>query len=204
MSNLDKTYWDKRYREGNTGWDLGNISPSLKAYIDQLENKELKILIPGGGNAYELSYLHGKGFSNSYLIDLSPTVINNFLKRNPTIDKKYLIEGNFFEHKSQYDLILEQTFFCAINRSLRQAYVNQVYNLLKSKGKLVGLLWSVDPVAQELDPKSPPFGGTKEEYINYFSQNPVANGFKIETLEAAYNSISPRSGKELFLITQKK
>lgn len=199
MSNLDKKYWDNRYQEGNTGWDIGGLSPVLKTYIDQLEDKDIKILIPGGGNAYELSYLHEKGFKNSYLIDLSPTVINNFIKRNPSIDKKYLIEGNYFDHNIQYDLILEQTFFCAIDRNLRQQYVNHSYNLLKPKGKLVGLLWSVDPVSPTQDPSNPPFGGSKEEYLNYFSPY-----FEINILDTAYNSIAPRSGKELFLIAQKK
>ena len=82
-AELDKNYWDNRYKEGQTGWDLGEVSPALKAYIDQIEKKDLKILIPGGGNAYELAYLHQKGFHNSYLIDLSPTALSNFKKNNP-------------------------------------------------------------------------------------------------------------------------
>ncbi len=190
---LDKTYWDSRYKGGNTGWDLGEVSPALKAYIDQLVDKSLKILIPGGGNAYELAYLHQQGFTNAYLIDLSPTALANFQERNPSIDKKYLIEGNYFDHQEQYDLILEQTFFCAIDRSLRQQYAEKMHQLLNPHGKLVGLLWSED-----FGTEQPPFGGTEKEYVNYFD-----GLFSIKTMEESYNSIKPRAGRELFIILQK-
>ncbi len=192
-ATLDKTYWDSRYQEGTTGWDLGEVSPALKAYIDQLKDKSLKILIPGGGNAYELAYLHQQGFTNAYLIDLSPTALANFQKRNPNIDKKYLIEGNYFNHQEQYDIILEQTFFCAIDRLLRQKYAEKTHQLLQPGGKLVGLLWSED-----FGTEQPPFGGTENEYKGYF------NGlFEIKTMTASYNSIKPRAGRELFIILQK-
>ena len=58
-------YWQNRYLENSTGWDLGDISPPIKAYIDQLNNKNIKILIPGAGNAHEAEYLHNQGFKSS-------------------------------------------------------------------------------------------------------------------------------------------
>lgn len=190
---LDKNYWDSRYQEGSTGWDLGGVSPALKAYIDQLEDKTQKILIPGGGNAYELAYLHENGFTNSYLIDLSPTALANFKKNNPSIDEKYLIEGNYFDLDEQFDLIVEQTFFCAIDRNLRKKYAEKTHQLLNPNGKLVGLLWSED-----FGVDTPPFGGTREEYIGYFNEL-----FEVQTMEESYNSVKPRSGRELFIILQK-
>lgn len=192
-AELDKNYWDNRYQEGQTGWDLGEVSPALKAYIDQIEKKDLKILIPGGGNAYELAYLHQKGFHNSYLIDLSPTALSNFKKNNPSIPDKFLIEGDYFDHIGEYDLIIEQTFFCAIDRTLREQYAEKTNELLVSGGKLVGLLWSED-----FGEDSPPFGGTKEEYLSYFTPY-----FNIKVLESSQNSIKPRAGRELFMILQK-
>jgi SAM-dependent methyltransferase len=192
-AELDKNYWDSRYQEGDIGWDLGGVSPALKEYIDQLKDKSLRILIPGGGNAYELAYLHENGFSNSYLIDLSPTALANFKNNNPTISEKHLIEGNFFEHEGTYDLIIEQTFFCAINRTLRKHYADKTFDLLAPNGKLVGLLWSED-----FGEDSPPFGGTRKEYLTYFE--PM---FKIKTLVVSHNSIKPRAGRELFMILQK-
>jgi len=45
--NQLEQYWTERYHEHKTGWDIGYISTPLKAYFDQLTNKNLKILIPG-------------------------------------------------------------------------------------------------------------------------------------------------------------
>ena len=81
--NLNESYWDDRYKNNNTGWDLGMVSPPLKSYFDQLEDKELRILIPGGGNSYEAEYLFSKGFPNIYVVDLSRTVLERFQERVP-------------------------------------------------------------------------------------------------------------------------
>ena len=186
--------WEQRYQNEDTGWDIGSISTPLKEYFDQLSDKGIKILIPGCGNGHEAAYLHQQGFSNVFLLDLAPSPLSNFLKENPTFPKEHLIEDNFFNHSGEYDLIVEQTFFCAIHPEHRQACAEKVHELLKPKGKLMGLLWSV-----ELNEKHPPFGGSKEEYHNYF--DPL---FNFVHFGNSYNSIQPRSGRELFLLAEKK
>ena len=57
---------------------------------------------------------------------------------------------------------IEQTFFCAIDPQYRKDYVRQSNKLLKSKGKLVGLLFDF-PIEQ-----GPPFGGSISEYKALF------------------------------------
>ncbi len=189
------TDWEERYQNDSTGWDLGSISTPLKVYFDQLENRSIKILIPGGGNSYEAEYLYNAGFHNVYVIDIAPSPLRNLLSRIPDFPQENLIEGNFFQHKAQYDLIVEQTFFCAINRKDRATYAQQVHRLLKPKGKLMGLLWAgpMDP------PDKLPYGGNKEEYQTYFDPY-----FNYLHFEMAYNSIAPRKNSELFLLAQKK
>ena len=118
---LDEKFWNSRYQDQNTGWDLGIISTPLKEYFDQLNNKNLKILIPGGGNSYEAEYLHNKGFTNVYVVDLSKTALENLQKRIPSFPKEHLIHANFFELEETFDLIIEQTFFCALNPELWSA-----------------------------------------------------------------------------------
>ncbi|RYZ83937.1 MAG: hypothetical protein EOO68_32290, partial [Moraxellaceae bacterium] len=72
---LNQSFWDERYQKGDTGWDLGAISAPLQQYIDQLSNKQISILIPGCGNAYEAEYLLRHGFTNISLIDISPAAV---------------------------------------------------------------------------------------------------------------------------------
>ncbi len=186
--NFYETFWNHKYLRGETGWDIGYISTPLKEYIDQLANKNLKILIPGGGNSYEAEYLFKNGFKNVYVVDISCIPLNNLAQRIPSFPKENLLHLDFFELEATYDLILEQTFFCALEPSLREEYVSKMHQLLKPGGKLVGLLFNIP-----LNTDKPPFGGDKEEYLSLFNEK-----FKIETMEVAYNSIEPRSGNELF------
>lgn len=195
MGNLkfDKQYWEKRYTEGATQWDIGHISEPLKAYFDQLTNKDLKILIPGCGNAYEGSYLHQNGFKQVYLADIAPTPLADFAKKHPDFPKEHLLEIDYFTINESYDLIIEQTFFCALHPSEREKYVQKTASLLKPGGILIGLLF-----ASTFEKDGPPFGGTLKEYHALFGKY-----FEIEVMEPAYNSIQPRSGNELFIKLRK-
>lgn len=190
---LNKEYWNKRYEENKTPWDAGAITTPIKEYIDQLTNKDLKILVPGVGNGYELEYLYENGFKNVFGLDISEEPLKNFVKKNPTFPKDQLILENFFEHNQTYDLILEQTFFCAIDPNLRTLYAEKGYELLNNKGTLAGVLFSF-PLTQQ----NPPFGGSEEEYRILFGKQ-----FNIRTLEVCYNSIKPRKNNELFIIIKK-
>ena len=141
--------WDNRYLNNDIGWDLGEVSTPIKAYINQLENKEVKILIPGGGNSYEAEYLFANGFKNVFVVDVSKTAIENIQKRIPNFPASQLIHGNFFDLEDAFDLIIEQTFFCAIFPDLRQDYVVKMKQLLKPKGKLIGCLLYTSDAADE-------------------------------------------------------
>ena len=191
---LNSEYWNNRYHNNETGWDVGEITTPLKEYIDQLSDKSIKILIPGCGNGYEFEYLQKNGFSNSYVLDYAKQPLDNLKERLPECDKTKFIEQDFFEHEDKYDLIIEQTFFCALDPHLRKNYVTKMHSLLKDNGKIIGLLFQFP-----LTESGPPFGGSKKEYLNLFSDL-----FEIKTLETAYNSIKPRKGNELFFIFTKK
>lgn len=191
MNNLklDETFWSDRYLSGQIGWDIGYVSTPLKEYIDILSNKNLKILIPGGGNSYEAEYLFNKGFNNVYVIDISSIPLENLSKRVPSFPKENLLHQDFFELEETYDLILEQTFFCAQHPKLRKKYVSKMHNLLNPMGKLVGVLFNIP-----LNDDKPPFGGNEKEYRSLFEEK-----FTIEKMEMAYNSIPQRAGNELFI-----
>src|SRR5688500_3986207 len=73
--SLNSNYWNERYMAGQTGWDLGKVSPPMQAYIDQLIQKDISILIPGCGNSYEADYLLSKGFTHITLLDISPVLV---------------------------------------------------------------------------------------------------------------------------------
>lgn len=187
-------FWQQHYEQNSIKWDMGEISPPLKAYIDQLSEsaKNQKVLVAGAGNAYEVGYLHEQGFTNVILVDFAPAPIKAFTKRYPSFPKEHLICADFFELSPkdyQFDWILEQTLFCAINPARRDDYVQQMATLLKPNGKLVGLLFDKD-----FGNDYPPFGGSAEEYRQRFTPY-----FDIETMKPCYNSHPARQGSELFI-----
>ncbi|NNF32012.1 MAG: methyltransferase domain-containing protein [Flavobacteriaceae bacterium] len=187
-------YWNHRYLQGETGWDIGYVSTPLQAYFDQLTYKDLRILIPGGGNSYEAEYLFKQGFTNIYVLDISVIALQNFQKRVPDFPLEQLLHQDFFDLNDRFDLIVEQTFFCALNPSERSRYVVKMHSLLKENGKLAGLLFNI-PLFED----HPPFGGNEQEYRQLFSEY-----FSIDIMETAHNSIPKRAGNELFIKLQKK
>jgi len=193
-NGLNKDYWDNKYKEKNTGWDIGYISTPLKEYFNQLTNKNIKILVPGAGNSYEAEYLYNKDFKNIDVIDIALQPLKNLKKRTPFFPKKNLIQIDFFNYTKKYDLIVEQTFFCSLHPDARVKYVTKMATLLETKGKLVGLLFDF-----KLTEEGPPFGGSLNEYLQLFSEY-----FNIITIDRCYNSIKPRIDKELFFIFEKK
>ena len=187
---LDEGYWSKRYNENTAAWDAGAITAPLKEYFEQLADKKIAMLIPGCGNSHEAEYLLQQGFANITLIDISSVLCKK-------LEEKFsqyigcgltIICGDFFDHQGGYDLVVEQTFFCALVPALRNKYAEKMHRLLKPGGKLVGLLFNHDFEG------GPPFGGTENEYRQLFHQH-----FTIATMEKCYNSIAPRKVAELFV-----
>jgi thiopurine S-methyltransferase len=189
MNNLlDKDYWEQRYQQHNTGWDIGYASPPITNYCQNIKDKSMTILIPGAGNAYEAEWLVTEGFKNVSLIDIAPSAIAAVKKRIPALPDKQIFCGDFFAHVGQYELIIEQTFFCALSPGLRQKYVEKCHQLLADNGKIAGLLFDFP-----LDDSGPPYGGNKAMYRDLF-----APYFTINTMQRAKDSIKPRQGSELF------
>jgi SAM-dependent methyltransferase len=192
MEKLDADYWQNRYDIGTDAWDLGAPSTPLATYIDQLTDKDLRILIPGCGPAWEGQYLHERGFRNVWLMDLTGGPFEAFLQRCPGFPQEHLLIGDFFGHSGQYDRIIEQTFFCALDPALRGRYVEKMRELLAPDGKLVGVLFD-DPQPGKT-PGEPPYGGSRSEYEVLFKQQ-----FGRVKVEPCYNSIAPRAGREAWI-----
>lgn len=193
---LDREYWQHRYANGTDGWDVGAPTTPLATYFDQLSDRGLRILIPGCGRAWEGELLHTRGFRHVWLMDLTGAPFADLLKRRPDFPQDHLLIGDFFDHEGTYDLIIEQTFFCALDPSLRERYVSKMHELLVQGGKLVGVLFD-DPQPGP-DPNAPPFGGDRPTY-----QVLLERRFAHVALAPCYNSIAPRAGREAWLVARK-
>lgn len=188
-----QSFWNNRYQLGETGWDIGAPSTPLKEYLDQIDDKSLRILIPGAGNAWEAEYAWKQGFSRVEVVDIAPDAIAAFRARVPDFPEAQLHLLDFFTLNREYDLVIEQTFFCALDPDLRQSYVEKMHEILVPGGKLVGVLFDAP---MNLD--RPPFGGNSKDYMTMFS-----SFFREVNIAPCYNSIEPRAGREAFVKLRK-
>ncbi|OAV45760.1 SAM-dependent methyltransferase [Lewinella sp. 4G2] len=193
----DAAYWSQRYHASLTGWDAGRITTPIKELFDGLEDKDLRILIPGAGNGHEAEYAWKQGFRNVVVLDIAPEPLAALQQRVPDFPAEQMVCGDFFQYEGEYDLIVEQTFFCSFppTPANRKAYAAKMHDLLVPGGRLAGL-WFDIPLADGQQKR--PFGGSRAEYLSYFE--PYFNVIRFST---ASNSIPPRAGRELFGVFQK-
>ncbi|MDG2344377.1 MAG: SAM-dependent methyltransferase [Flavobacteriales bacterium] len=190
------TYWDNRYNNNDIGWDIGKVSNPIKYWLDSQIDRSKKILIPGAGSGFEAGYAYAAGFKNVYYLDFSTVAAKKFKTQFPDFPPNQILANDYFNlsnFNDFFDVIIEQTFFCAISPNKRVLYINKAYELLEKNGKIVGLLFNVN-----FNEESPPFGGSKEDYELLFKTK-----FNILKLEACYNSVSPRLNNELWISLQK-
>lgn len=181
-------FWNSRYQNGETGWDIGYPSPPLKAILDTLPNKHNRILIPGAGNAWEARYAWENGFTQLYVIDIAPLAVEGLRKACPQHADKVIL-GDFFEHEGKYNLILEQTFFCALHPSLREAYAEKMTKLLLPGASVQGVLF-----ATAMNSDRPPYGGSATAYAQLFRKY-----FQQVSIAPCENSIPARANNELLI-----
>ncbi len=191
MENLTADYWEDRWQHHQTGWDIGQPSPPLMKYMAQVADKAMRILVPGAGRAHEAIALHRMGFTHVHVCDWAPSAFEYLHHLAPDFPKEHCLIGDFFafDHVDYFDLMLEQTFFCAIDPALRAAYVRQSAQLLRPGGRLAGVLF-----ASEFAKAGPPFGGTGDEYLRCFAPH-----FTVAQFDISPDSVAPRLGNEYFI-----
>ena len=96
----DQKFWNNRYLKHETGWDAGGATPVIAQYTDRITDKNMAILIPGCGNAYEADYLLSKGFTNITVLDISDVVLQGVKEK---LEARYgdnvsVLNEDFFDH----------------------------------------------------------------------------------------------------------
>jgi methyl halide transferase len=189
--------WQRHYDEGDLGWDLGQVAPP---FIKLFESKMIvpgKTLVPGCGRGHEVIYLAENGFEVT-AVDYSTGAVDHL---KSTVQERKLkcevLHMNFFEmdavHNGVYDLLIEQTFFCAISPEQRPSYVSTVARALKPGGMIAGLFYHTEGEG------GPPFNTTREDIVEHFSDS-----FEIQQLSKTENSAEQRKNKEWLAILIKK
>ena len=200
MKNVSSPeFWNQRYIDNNTKWDLGAPTPILSHYL-QTNHTEGKACVLGCGNGHDAIEL-SKCNLDVYAVDFSIHAINNLEEKLNGDESINLLHRDIFslskDHVNTFDIVFEYTCYCAIDPDRRENYFDMVYKVLKKGGKLLGIFIPLDK--NMYNQEGPPFGVSVDEILA------LTKG-KFNVLENSFSplSIDKRVGREKWMILEKK
>jgi SAM-dependent methyltransferase len=158
-------FWNQRYACGETPWTLPAIPATLRSFVKRTRPRE-RVLIPGCGTDHEvLRFFQGAGFEVT-AIDFSKVAVAQIKEALENFDGK-IIHGDFFkfDFPSRFDLIYERTFLCALHPRRWRQYAKRVAQLLRPRGKLVGVFF------YGTEPDPPPYPLSKVGAVEIFGRH---------------------------------
>lgn len=199
MKEVSKSnFWNKRYLDNNTAWDLGGPTPILLEYLKK-NYKIGKVCVLGCGNGYdalEFSKYNNDVYAVDFAIEALKSLRIKSDKSNLTLN---LVHEDIFNlHKNYsifFDLVFEYTCFCAIDPERRKEYFNVIYKILNKGGLLFAIFIPLD---KKLSDDGPPFGVNLKQIESLTSD-------RFEIIENKFSnlSIKPRKNREKLLILKK-
>ena len=134
--------WEARYREGNTGWDRGDASPALAAWLESGRIDPCRVLIPGCGRGHEVLALARRGFAVTAL-DFAPSAVSHVqaaLAREGLSAEVHQADVLHWQQAdTPFDAVYEQTCLCALPDDTWPDYALRLHGWLKPGGRLYAL-----------------------------------------------------------------
>ena len=191
-------FWEQRYREGRTGWDLGGPTPEFVAYLEGPHPPQPgTILVLGCGKGHDVLLFARHGF-DALGVDFAPSAveIGTQAAKDAGLSESARFErADIFDlperYPAHFDYIVERACYCAIDPIDRPRYVETAAVLLKPGGRIIAQFF--------LGPQTrpgPPFAATVEELKRSFAPH-----FAFEREDAP--SEGPLPGADLFAILRR-
>lgn len=188
-------FWEGRYRENVTPWDLGQPAPPFATLIRERREEFLpgKMAVLGAGAGHDAAFFGQNGFE-VVGFDYAEGAIERATARYGQWVN--FVQANIFEipeaYRGTFDYVLEHTCFCAIPMERRRDYVEAARRLLKPEGRLIGLFWC------HQEEGGPPFKTDRQELETLFSPY-----FRFESVTVPESSAEGRRGQELLCILRR-
>lgn len=196
-------FWEIRYKNKDTGWDLGAAAPPLAEFFTKNNSSRppARVLVPGCGRGHDALFLAKLGF-DVVAVDFTNQALAalRHLRRNLWIppEKCKTARADVLHlparFHASFDLIVEETCFCAIDPTLRDLYVAMARDVLVPGGRIVALLY---PFREGTE--GPPFPMTEREVESRFGRD-----FEIEHCEIPGNSVEKRRGEERLFVMRRR
>src|SRR5690242_13223609 len=139
-------WWNDRYREGDTGWDKGQVAPPIGRIIAEGVVPRGRVAVLGAGRGHEVLALARAGYPVT-AVDFAEEacLASSAAAREARVEIEGLHEDLFSlprTHAGGFDAALEHTCFCAIDPSRRSEYAEVVRRLLKPGALYFGLFYA--------------------------------------------------------------
>jgi len=189
---LSSDFWETRYQEGTTRWDIGKAAP---AFVNLLQSDRApspgKTAVLGCGRGYD-ALLFAQAGHEVIGVDFAPSAIAaaTDLAQQANLSVQFLQEDIFRfpqTYSHYFDYVVEHTCFCALSPEKRTAYINLVHTLLKSTGELLAIFFT------HRREGGPPYGIQPSEIRELFTPQ-----FDIIQLDPIKHSVPSRQGEEHF------
>ncbi|MBC8120341.1 MAG: methyltransferase domain-containing protein [Gemmatimonadaceae bacterium] len=188
----DPGYWETRYRNGQTRWDLGKPAPALVTLLDSSQAPEPgKVAVLGCGRGHD-AVLFAEHGHTVVGFDFAADAIAESTRLALKLDVPVMfLQHDLFELPSSYaghfDLVVEHTCFSAIEPGRRLEYVQVVRRILKPGGEFIAIFFAHERSG------GPPYRTSKSELEQLFGPY-----FRTSRLEPVVESVPERQGEELF------
>lgn len=195
---LTSGFWEERYQEGTTRWNLGEPAPPFISLLSSTNAPSPgRIAVLGAGHGHDALLFAEHGFE-VVGFDFAPSAIAaaTAAARSRGVSAQFLQRDIFAlptEFAHRFDYVLEHTCYCAILPEQRADYVQMVRSILCSGGELIALFWA------HARPGGPPFGTTLGEIRQHFSAD-----FQIISTMQPDNSVDSRKNEEYLMRLQAK
>ncbi len=195
-------FWDRLYAEGQDGWELGEPSPVLRAWVagggrfaisgdpEPARDARARIAVPGCGRGHDVRLLARQGY-RAVGFDFAAAAVTEArgLASAEGVDAAFEQRDIFTlgrDHREAFDGVWEYTCFCAIDPARRPDYVDVLRTILKRGGTLLACFY---PMREGDD--GPPFPVARDEV-----ERLLASHFAIEESGAPAASIERRRDLE--------
>ena len=202
IMSMTQEDWRARYESADTPWDLGRAHPELQARIRAGEltppHKRARALVPGCGHGHDALALCAAGWSVTALDCVALVAADGGLGAQlreglaQSGGSLEICDALAFAGEQAFDLVLEHTFFCAIEPSARPAWGRLVRGALAPEGQLAVLLFPGNKPIEE--------GGPPHRYGAQDLQEVLGAEFSLTQDELISPTVTKRSWEERWLI----
>ncbi len=193
---MDTGGWGERYAAGSTPWDLGRPHPELLARLGSgalaPPFEGARALVAGAGRGHDAGALAQAGWHVTAL-ELVPALAPDLAQRVGAEGTVVIADALAWRGATDFQLVFEHTFFCALEPELRPRWGELVRSALARDATAL-LAAVVFPIGKPPQLGGPPFGVESSQLAAA-----LGDGARVLTDEPVQHGVSRRSYPERWL-----